>query len=1149
MAIHIFKSTRFIILGIMLLIIIPGCSKSNDVFTLGTLPEKICYGSTYSFKVTPENGGEIERGALSMLIRPDSVKTNTTIEITTFYGGDVIGGISLKPHGMKFEKPIMMVMPLAEKQEPGACLPLSYRKSSDEQWQPASTKEGMPVNNIVADDGMSLLMFIDHFSEYAVLVQDVIYSTNDMNRDTVLVTGKNYGDGFIRVPMDWYVYEDNINQMPFYNDNDGFSEGISQQMGLWPGLSNYYLREDHYREILENLVLQPEFPDPDNLDQVEEFIAQFYTIRDFFDFVFESVSIPKEDAEAFLDQTRLKMAPIDIAFDGFNGLVYIKKITGDQVLRNLTQYLGHLSNFKFLYKTALSISALCSYIDLINLAKEMDVVFEKSIKDILLLTVLNYELAKERVDALKPFIQLSSDDALKAAFAKVENKFKNENWALIKMIGSKIMDMYYEETLIGIKTFITSMGAYGLTLKFLTTNGMIKAALPVVGAKVALEFLAAKLIIDGFEFLYENFYDVYHTLLKCTLIATLRESLHYSVDYTEEELLQMNYDERRTAVHILMMKVYLAYFYYRGVADVYEQYSWSVPFWDFLKTIFGDPGWEDFWESRHQFLSTRRDLWKDEYTKLLVLLAENPLDYFPPVWNGRIGITNAIPGDEQVTIEWGSATDLSSPPVEYLLYVDTDNNPWDQFPVVVSEIDNHIFSGLTNGQPYWFGVRCQDSANPPNVDNNTNVLSATSFNPDAEPPVWDTYIGITCAFPGDGTVSVSWDSATDLDTPPVKYLIYHDTDDNPWDTVPIITSDNPPYLIGNLQNNVKYWFGVRCCDSADPCNIDDNTCVLFSTPTSSTPNSLNLIKTLPLTGTNMSIKIVDKYAVIVNLQGILRIYDISSPENPALISIYSDPLARYHELIIHKGYAFVLGQYSENSLYYPYLMIIDIQDFYNIDLIKSLKVLDYDNKAGMYRFDIDNSCAYLNMGGCLKIYDIEPIISTHFVAEKTGMRISGNIDVKNGFAYCTDYYDFPFDSWINVYDIRNHYNPILLYRESYQYGASAGDVEEYCGYVFVSALDSSTFYPSVRIFNFNPPDKFQWIGSFCKYYNINDIYIEGNYAYLLGGGDFRVYNISNFSNIQLVTSTNVSADSYDFAIRNNQVFILKPNELRIYQLW
>ena len=204
-----------------------------------------------------------------------------------------------------------------------------------------------------------------------------------------------------------------------------------------------------------------------------------------------------------------------------------------------------------------------------------------------------------------------------------------------------------------------------------------------------------------------------------------------------------------------------------------------------------------------------------------------------PEWTDSPGITAAVAGDGEVTVQFSYAIDDDSPPIKYLIYFDTDDDPWDQEPTVVNLFDPVTISGLTNGTKYWFGVRVRDSAMPSNVDDNTKVIPAMpilgGLTADTDPPEWDDTVGVVSVVPGDSEIIVNWGTATDFVNPPVEYLVYHDEDSDPWDQEPEISSDSP-LTVTDLTSGVQYSFGVRCRDSADPPNVDNNTVVAFAVP-------------------------------------------------------------------------------------------------------------------------------------------------------------------------------------------------------------------------------------------------------------------------------------------------------------------------------
>jgi len=100
-------------------------------------------------------------------------------------------------------------------------------------------------------------------------------------------------------------------------------------------------------------------------------------------------------------------------------------------------------------------------------------------------------------------------------------------------------------------------------------------------------------------------------------------------------------------------------------------------------------------------------------------------DTDPPVWTTTTGITDVLFGDINITIVFGEATDVENPPVSYLIYIDQDDNPWDQPPVEADDNDPVEFWCLEPGVKYWAGVRAMDSADPPNIDQNDVLISFT----------------------------------------------------------------------------------------------------------------------------------------------------------------------------------------------------------------------------------------------------------------------------------------------------------------------------------------------------------------------------------------------------------------------------------------
>jgi hypothetical protein len=72
------------------------------------------------------------------------------------------GGIVLEPHGLAFDEPVVIRIPLIREQEPGRQLRLYYWDGLGEAWEETS------FNALVAADGMSATGEITHFSYYVL---------------------------------------------------------------------------------------------------------------------------------------------------------------------------------------------------------------------------------------------------------------------------------------------------------------------------------------------------------------------------------------------------------------------------------------------------------------------------------------------------------------------------------------------------------------------------------------------------------------------------------------------------------------------------------------------------------------------------------------------------------------------------------------------------------------------------------------------------------------------------------------------------------------------------------------------------------------------------------------------------------------------
>jgi predicted CxxxxCH...CXXCH cytochrome family protein len=112
-----------------------------------------------------------------------------------------------------------------------------------------------------------------------------------------------------------------------------------------------------------------------------------------------------------------------------------------------------------------------------------------------------------------------------------------------------------------------------------------------------------------------------------------------------------------------------------------------------------------------------------------IRLTETPVDTTPPAFAGGvsgIAVSNPATGGE-LSVSWNTATDATGP-VTYRVFRSTapQTNPftnpdagWPKAVGATSLVD----TGLINGTTYYYGVRAQDNASPPNVTTNSDTAS------------------------------------------------------------------------------------------------------------------------------------------------------------------------------------------------------------------------------------------------------------------------------------------------------------------------------------------------------------------------------------------------------------------------------------------
>jgi len=197
----------------------------------------------------------------------------------------------------------------------------------------------------------------------------------------------------------------------------------------------------------------------------------------------------------------------------------------------------------------------------------------------------------------------------------------------------------------------------------------------------------------------------------------------------------------------------------------------------------------------------------------------------PPVWDTTVGITGVTALDKSVEVKYGTAHDPQTPVTYNVYWSDTTPIDFGTAGKINDAGSPTIVPGLENFKTYYFAVRAVDNVG--SEDTNTNELSCV---PNGAPEWVDT-VGIQSTKPGDGTVTVTYGVATDIDLPIHYNVYYSETTPIDFGTANVeIDNDGSPYTVTGLTNGLTYHFAVRAEDSIG--TEETNTVELPGTPNS-----------------------------------------------------------------------------------------------------------------------------------------------------------------------------------------------------------------------------------------------------------------------------------------------------------------------------
>lgn len=413
--------------------------------------------------------------------------------------------------------------------------------------------------------------------------------------------------------------------------------------------------------------------------------------------------------------------------------------------------------------------------------------------------------------------------------------------------------------------------------------------------------------------------------------------------------------------------------------------------------------------------------------------------------------------------------------------------------------------------------------------------SAFPLYDDLNPPEWERTVGVTSIEKWDGAVTVYWDTAIDTQNPPLTYLVYIDTDDNPWDAIPVDRASNEPYTFYGLDNSTTYWFGVRCRDKAVPPNYERNTNVLNS----GTPSSTQLINTIDLPNYFVfSVALDGDYAYLGTKEGDFIVLDISNPAVPQEVaSLKFDN--QINEIVISQGYAYLL--------HYKKLKVVDIHNPHAPEIVGG-----YEPYYNLHSLAVSGNRAMASRGIEMLLLDVSnpstPTTLDTFSYDSQFLPYFTTPVIRDNYAFCisTCYFFEPqparTETCLEVMDISNPGNLNVISRECTL--TTAVDLAISGDFAF--AVDN--FY--LQVIDISNPAVPLWCDIFYIFNIANLIKTAGMYAYVADENKFTALNIANPYNPYVISSLEFTYKFNDMAVLNNHaVLVDNIGDVHIVQLW
>ena len=292
------------------------------------------------------------------------------------------------------------------------------------------------------------------------------------------------------------------------------------------------------------------------------------------------------------------------------------------------------------------------------------------------------------------------------------------------------------------------------------------------------------------------------------------------------------------------------------------------------------------------------------------------------------------------------------------------------------------------------------------------------------------------------------------------------------------------------------------------------------------------------------VDVAEDYAYVADYLGKLLIADISSPESPVFVKLV-DINASGLDVLVKDGYAYVATNDWPGTGETPAIRIIDVDPVETAHVVHTV-FLETTTYFGAEDIKIVGDHLYVaNHVNGLQVIDISDpetaaIIKT---VETPEYNTAHGVAVTDGYAYLSDWSN-TMSVFLRIIDIDPLGDASIINSVEIPDASYASCIDTANGYVYVPVTTDGLYIVEV-----NPPGDPQIVGS-TAVGGIDDIIVNGGFAYLARGHGFSLVDVDPPEEPVLLYHTSTNSDSLDVAIQGDYAFLASNRAgLRIIKVW